>query len=94
MMSLLHNVTSQKERKLDTSTSNSSRNSAEHFALGHLPKSYYSITNCVNERGLRRQEEKPGSIPSVFGESAGANMVTYRITTLLAKEEITKSDHT
>lgn len=29
----------------------------------------------------------PGSIPSVFGESAGANMVTYLITTLLEQEK-------
>lgn len=27
----------------------------------------------------------PGSIPSVLGESAGANMVTYLITTLLER---------
>lgn len=34
----------------------------------------------------------PGSIPSVFGESAGANMVTYRITMLLPDEQINKLD--
>lgn len=48
---------------------------------------------CVKAKALtlnsnRKSNHIPGSIPSVLGESAGAKMVTYRITTLLIKKKI------
>lgn len=43
--------------------------------------------------GLPRKEISPGSIPSVFGESRGARMVTFRTVTWLLIQKNNLNTH-